>query len=399
MSEVNPIKENYSLDYTMIFIAIVFVIIGVYLFVTNSYMGGETTQRVVIAHVESILEKPTRKINGTLSWFPTSRGDVLYQNDHVLTLATDQLKIKFIDETIVTVSPNSLVKVSVDNDFIDLNLKYGEMKIKQAPPKKRGNIKGNRRIRLNKKIIKSISKSPIAIFKKKNVKKVKVVDVKARENLEALLENKKKLVLENLEKDFRELTSVSQSSVIFSAHKEEHLFQWKGIMSEKVDGLFFELANNSKFQNSKSVRLKMSDTKLTHVLNTGVFFWRIKGRYDKHIFYSNAFKLKANLKDLKNPEILNRVYLKYKKINGVGCYRFRLPAYKNAKNYIVKIYKTKKMKNLVWDKSLSSRDVCWDKRSFGKYYYRYKVRLVNGRISNYSHRGELIFPVSPLLDL
>ena len=99
------------------------------------------------------------------------------------------------------------------------------------------------------------------------------------------------------------------------------------------------------------------------------------------------------------PQIIPQQIIHYEDVDGVPSYRIQVFPYDNAKMYHIEIFADANATKMVWKKSSPTPVVYWISSRTGKYYYRVKVQDGWGRISNYSILGELVFPISPMVEL
>ena len=89
-------------------------------------------------------------------------------------------------------------------------------------------------------------------------------------------------------------------------------------------------------------------------------------------------------------------------LDSKDCHEYELQKNKFARKYEVFIYSSRQIvkgKNkLMYKKTLSINKDCIPSTGEGKYLYKYRIIDKWGRVSDFSPRGEIFFPISPLDD-
>ena len=133
----------------------------------------------------------------------------------------------------------------------------------------------------------------------------------------------------------------------------------------------------------------------------GRYFWKIVycGENENSFHRGSRIKyfdlkLPANNKPYVNP--LKKKLIYYKKRKGIHTNIITLAKISIAKLYILEVFKDKKLKNMIFSRTIKSNVAYWISKRSGTFYYRYKIVDIWGRTSPFSNIGNLLFPISPL---
>lgn len=133
----------------------------------------------------------------------------------------------------------------------------------------------------------------------------------------------------------------------------------------------------------------------------GKYFWRIlpDAKTPEYFTPSSVVPLEIAFPQITSPDIIEQQVIEYEEKNGKPNHVIKLKPYKNAKRYTLEVYADSALKKPVFKQAVAGTVVNWISNRSGKYFYRVKVEDVWGQVSEYSKTGELIFPISPMVDL
>ncbi len=134
----------------------------------------------------------------------------------------------------------------------------------------------------------------------------------------------------------------------------------------------------------------------------GTYYWRVLPTEEapEFITSSKVASLEVTLPPpLRVPQIIPQQIIHYEESDGVPSHKIQIFPYENAQRYHLEVFADAAAKNLVFRESSRVPVVNWMSSRTGKYFYRVRVEDIWGRTSQYSPIGELIFPISPLVEL
>lgn len=159
----------------------------------------------------------------------------------------------------------------------------------------------------------------------------------------------------------------------------------------------------SKDQNFKTLlhQEKISQNSKVLKIPEGTYYWRIlpEENSPEYILPSRVQTLEVSLPTLATPAINEKQILQYTSLGGKSYYSVKLQPYQYAKRYLLEIYADKDLKKDVFKKFSNQPLIPWETARSGRFFYRIKVEDHWGRVSDYSKVGELIFPISPMVEL
>ncbi len=133
--------------------------------------------------------------------------------------------------------------------------------------------------------------------------------------------------------------------------------------------------------------------------SVGSYTWQVQSGNERLVKSSQieSFKfVRPSVGKLQAPKII----LKF--LDSKDCHEYELQKNKFARKYEVFIYSSRQIvkgKNkLMYKKTLSINKDCIPSTGEGKYLYKYRIIDKWGRVSDFSPRGEIFFPISPLDD-
>lgn len=170
----------------------------------------------------------------------------------------------------------------------------------------------------------------------------------------------------------------------------------QGVREVKV-----QVAKDPNFQKLITEKDTPANAEIINLPNVGNYFWRVLPKEGSAEFLtpSASVPLEVALPKVSSPEIIAQQIIDYEEINGKPNHVIKLVPYKNAKNYTLEVFSDAALKKPVFKQAVKGTTVNWISNRSGKYYYRVKVQDVWGQESEYSKTGELIFPISPMVDL
>lgn len=134
---------------------------------------------------------------------------------------------------------------------------------------------------------------------------------------------------------------------------------------------------------------------------SGEYLWRITP-VDPQSLLAPSGEMTLNVEEKPKapvrPILPKKLILNYVKVRGMDAYKIELPLQKNAAQYYLEVYRDPKLEQRVYQKLQNSHEFIWRTTRSGHYYYRYQFIDKWGRKSPISLRGDLFFPISPLIN-
>lgn len=177
------------------------------------------------------------------------------------------------------------------------------------------------------------------------------------------------------------------------------------IPTTKNEEVIVQVSDNKKFENpliEKKVNTNDLDVDLPKL---GSYYWRVlptkeTKEKEKFIVESPPVKLDVGLVPiLGRPRLATKQIIYYKVVRGVGVHEIKLPKQDWAKHYHINICEDLSCKKVIVNKKFKSRRGFWKSQRSGRYYYKIRVTDKWDRIGPWSQIEELIFPISPLIDM
>lgn len=189
-----------------------------------------------------------------------------------------------------------------------------------------------------------------------------------------------------------------QSKQVLTPEKTESSLSWINEPSQKNVRLV--ISKDPDFK-TRLLDEKTSQSSRSLKVPEGTYFWKIlpADNIPEYILPSSVQRLEVALPSLGTPHINDKQILQYTSLNGKSYYSVKLQPYQYAKKYFLEIYADKSLKRDVFKKISNRTLIPWDTARAGRFFYRVKVQDHWGRISDYSKVGELIFPISPMVEL
>lgn len=178
------------------------------------------------------------------------------------------------------------------------------------------------------------------------------------------------------------------------------ILKWE--KSSAIKELKLQVAKDAAFNEVIFEKTTNANSATVELPKIGSYFWRALPLDEAPEFVAKSETVPLDMDlppPLTIPQIIPQQIIHYEDVDGVPSYRIQVFPYDNAKMYYIEIFSDPNAKKMVWKKSSSSPVVYWISSRTGKYYYRVKVQDGWGRISNYSILGELVFPISPMVEL
>ena len=178
------------------------------------------------------------------------------------------------------------------------------------------------------------------------------------------------------------------------------VLKWK--KSKEVKDLKIQIAKDSSFKDIIFEKITNESSASVELPKIGSYFWRALPLEEAPEYVANSETIPLDMDlppPLTIPQIIPQQIIHYEDVDGVPSYRIQVFPYDNAKMYHIEIFADANATKMVWKKSSPTPVVYWISSRTGKYYYRVKVQDGWGRISNYSILGELVFPISPMVEL
>lgn len=185
---------------------------------------------------------------------------------------------------------------------------------------------------------------------------------------------------------------------IMTPEKAESRLSWMSQPSQKAVKLV--IAKDQNFSNLILNETLTQNSKLIKVPE-GTYYWRIlpEGNSPEYILPSGVQKLEVALPALGTPLIKDKHILQYTAFGAKSYYSVKLQPYQYAKKYFLEIYADQGLKKEVFKKASDQPLIPWETARSGRFFYRIKIEDHWGRVSDYSKVGELIFPISPMVEL
>lgn len=188
--------------------------------------------------------------------------------------------------------------------------------------------------------------------------------------------------------------------VIFTPEAQKETVKLRFTPSKSAAETKIQIAKDPQFKEIVSEELSSKSEVDIKLPELGKYYWRVSGsdKSPQYLKPSQAAEVELKLPmPILKPEVIDRQIINYKNINGLPSYEIKLVEKPFVKNYLIEVYSDPDLSTLVFKKSFSKPTAYWVSNRSGKFYYRVKTEDVWGRQSQYSEVGELIFPISPLV--
>jgi hypothetical protein len=195
-----------------------------------------------------------------------------------------------------------------------------------------------------------------------------------------------------IDKRYQQKQAISESGVVAN-------LRWNKLNSVKE--LDVQVAKDASFRDIIFEKTIEDESIKIELPSIGSYFWRtLPNDAPEFVSPSEVFPLQMELPAAVTvPRIIPQQILDYEDEDGIASYRIKIPEQKNIKMYFLEIFADAGATKLVWKNSSEKPVINWISNRSGKYYYRIKVQDTWGRTSNYSSIGELVFPISPLVEI
>ncbi|MCM2351139.1 MAG: hypothetical protein NDI69_14055 [Bacteriovoracaceae bacterium] len=168
-----------------------------------------------------------------------------------------------------------------------------------------------------------------------------------------------------------------------------------------ADEVRLQVAQDQEF--TKIIVDKMTDKKseTVELPQIGEYFWRLLPEEDAPEFLTptEINPLMITLPPLRRPRVIAQQILEYQEGEDVPLHLIKLLPQDNVKTYTLEVYQDSALKKKVFTVSTTAPLYRWASNRSGKYYYRVIVTDIWGQTSPYSQPGELIFPISPMVEV
>lgn len=193
-------------------------------------------------------------------------------------------------------------------------------------------------------------------------------------------------------KDFKEKQVVSEKTITGKV-------SWQKFHGTK--SVIVQLAQDPHFKKLVSQKITSKTSHTFTLSRAGNYYWRVLPASNTPTYFlpSASAPLDILLPETQVPKIITSQILEYKEINGKSNHVIKLLPYENAQEYILEVYSDHSLKKLVFKTNVKSTQINWISSRSGKFFYRVKVKDIWGQVTDYSKTGELIFPISPMVDL
>lgn len=171
--------------------------------------------------------------------------------------------------------------------------------------------------------------------------------------------------------------------------------------SKMTDEVRLQVAQDKEF--TKIIVDKVTDEKseIVELPQIGEYFWRLLPDQDAPEFLTatEATPLMITLPPVKRPRVLAQQILEYQEGEGVPLHVIKLIKQENVKTYTLEVFQDSALKKKVFTVTIDEPLYRWASNRSGKYFYQVKVTDIWGQTSQYSKPGELIFPISPMVEV
>ena len=199
------------------------------------------------------------------------------------------------------------------------------------------------------------------------------------------------------------LKPVDNKKIILSTFNQNILFKW--IAHKLVEKEDLTLLVSSKESFKDNIKVKQGKNRAQVKLNQlGKYYWKIspkKEKEDEVRYFADSkiqtFSLDYPLSKIK-PSIAKSQFINKDIVSKKKGHKIKFKGVRFAKNYQVEIYADKKFKKLVTKTTTNKTTLYWISKRDGQHFIRVKTLDIWGRWSKYSNTGQLIFPISPLLE-
>lgn len=182
--------------------------------------------------------------------------------------------------------------------------------------------------------------------------------------------------------------------------KAEATLSWK--KTAEVEELRLQVAKDDQFNEMIHDRVTKKESEKVIVPGLGRYFWRLLPIEGAPEFLGPSQPFMLSMESVappRIPSIIPQQVLQYENESGSPTYQIQLLPYPDAVTYELEVFSDVKLKNVVFKRKSSRPVVEWTSNRSGRYYYRMRVEDKWGRTSAYSPLGELIFPISPMVEL
>lgn len=263
----------------------------------------ENTGSEQLAQVTATSEDSRKKFSTSLQWLPIETGDWLLDGDTIRTSDRSEIEIRFNDNRLIKVDPNSTFVIQKSKDEISLDLKEGSVFVdsKQATDAKTANLV---LVADNKKL--DLSGAKAQISKDKNSKgdvKVNVIEGKSqirdeKGNVKDLTSGQAVSLNKNGMQVQEEIKIISPSikkesdktTLIYYIDPETDTtvsFRWKG--TPKKDETVLMVGENKDSLKSKEL-IQPGKENVNTILAPGNYVWKLVSRnpVTKQVTYDSA---------------------------------------------------------------------------------------------------------------
>lgn len=368
----------------------------------HSMTSKEQGKIATIFKQNNIVKK--RKENN-LSWHNLRKGSFLYNNEYVYTLSNATATIHLHDNTIILLSPNTLIKVHLIKDNLGISLEKGMINIKNSPERTNLNLKikdKNFKIKsINASMTISTNKFKSNIFVTKG--KIKFGEKKkekdSNKNIKLTLISEENKITYDIKK--KETTiSPLEISLLSPANnllikKDFISFKWK---SKNHLIKSYQLVI-SKFSNFKTTVYKKITTKkqlkLKH-LPRGTYFWTIVSRLNKRTLRSKINIFSTN--SIGRPLITSPIADAYFSVEDQSEVNIPLKWEKNKTLYFEVAYKPAEVKKYKIHKTQYNFFIL-SKLTPGVYHWKVRYITKAARFSPWTRQRSFTVGINPNIKL
>jgi hypothetical protein len=191
----------------------------------------------------------------------------------------------------------------------------------------------------------------------------------------------------------------NNKKIIFKNKNQSILFKWTPNKAVDDDELNILLSSDKSFE--KKIKIQRTKNKAKINLNQlGQYYWKIKSsKNDTKLIESktNSFIFDYPLSKIR-PSIAKSQFINVEIYSSKRGHKIIFKGVPFAKMYQVEIYSDNKLKKLITKVLTPKTTLYWLSDRDGQSFIRVKTKDIWGRWSQYSNTGQLIFPISPLLD-
>lgn len=126
---MNWIRNFEHTERAILGAALAALLVFSYLLYDDSLLFGqaETSHLQEVGSITRIDNDVRRKNQTNFTWLPASNSQVVFQNDSIFTGDRSQAVITLADGTNLTIEPNSLITINLNDGQMSLDLKYGQL--------------------------------------------------------------------------------------------------------------------------------------------------------------------------------------------------------------------------------------------------------------------------------